>query len=215
MNTATAAGPLFAGPAGANGTDWSAILPILVAAPAMVILVVTFVRGRMPTALTGAGILLPIAAYGLGSLQVMEGSKRVSFCGSCHVMTPIMRSVESNDGSLASTHYTRGLVPHEQACYTCHSGYGIWGTADAKIAGLRHMLNTVTGDYDLPIKKEGSFDIDSCLGCHAHVPAFRAVPVHRNQELQEQLVSHELACTGLCHPAAHPASALTGGGPPS
>ena len=210
-----ALGPLFAGPSGAGGVSWAAVLPALVAVPAIALLVIGLLRGRLPTAFAAAAVLLPVAAYALGSLYVLEGSKQTQFCGSCHVMTPLVASLGENDGSLASTHYTRGLVPHDEACYTCHSGYGIWGGVDAKKAGVMHMVRTVTGRYELPLKTYGTFDIDSCLGCHAFAPAFRDVTEHQNVDIQKQIASGEMGCTGLCHPAAHPAAALSGGGPVS
>lgn len=208
-----AAGPLFAGPPAAGGIPWLHVLPLAVALPAILILLVGLVRGRLPRALGAAGVLLPIGAYLLGTMLLLEDSKRTQFCGSCHLMTPILRSVQSNDGSLASTHFAHGRVPHAEACYTCHSGYGIWGTVDAKKAGIMHMVRTVTGRYDLPIQHIGPFDIDSCLNCHAHAATFRAVEAHQDPDLQQQLVSRELACTGACHPPAHPEAALNGGRP--
>ena len=204
---------LFAGPPAAHGIDWFAVLAILVGAAAAVLLLWALFRGRLPPSYTAAAVLLPIGAYGLASLHLLEGSKEVSFCGSCHVMTPIMKSLQSNDGSLASTHYTRGLVPHDQACFTCHSGYGIWGGVDAKMAGIMHMVRTATGWYSLPLTLNGPFDIDSCLGCHAFAPSFRAVEAHQDPDLQKQLLARELSCTGICHPGAHPDAALSGGAP--
>src|SRR5262245_9827545 len=204
-------GPLFAGPPGAEGVPWIRVLPVLVAIPAIVILLWGLVRGRLPPALGAAGVLLPIAAYALGALLIMEESKKGAFCGSCHVMVPIERSMRSNDGSLAAIHFGRGLVPHNEPCYPCHSGYGIWGTVDAKKAGVMHMVRTVTGRYELPIRLHGKFDIDSCLNCHSWSPAFRAVEAHQDPDLQKQLITREMSCTGACHPAAHPEAALTGG----
>jgi cytochrome c nitrite reductase small subunit len=203
--------PLFAGPPAANGIHWVGVLAILVASASAVLLVWALIRGRLPTSYIAAAVLLPIGAYGLASLHLLEGSKEVAFCGSCHVMTPILQSLQGNDGSLASTHYARGLVPHDKACFTCHSGYGIWGGVDAKMAGVMHMVRTATGWYTLPIALNGPFDIDSCLGCHAFAPSFRAVEAHQDPDLQKQLLGRELSCTGICHPAAHPESALIGG----
>ena len=148
MNAAPT-GPLFVSPPVEPAVDWLRLLPVLVALPAAAILVWGLVRGRLPPAAAVAGLVLPAAAYGLGMLMVMEKSKDVRFCGSCHVMTPVVESLGATDGSsLAAIHYTRGLVPTGEACYTCHSGYGIWGTFDAKKAGVMHMLRTVTGRYD-------------------------------------------------------------------
>jgi cytochrome c nitrite reductase small subunit len=202
--------PLFQGPAAAHGVSWGALLPLGVAIPAAVLLLIGLVRGRLPASLAAAGVLLPVAAYGLGALFVMERSKRTEFCGSCHIMTPIEHSLKANDGSLASIHYGRGLVPYDQACYTCHSGYGIWGTMDAKMAGLSHMIRTLTGRYELPLTMRGPFDIDSCLNCHAHAPSFRNVEAHQDADLQKALLAREMSCTGVCHPEAHPVSALKG-----
>jgi hypothetical protein len=103
------------------------------------------------------------------------------------------------------------LVPHRDACFVCHSGYGIWGTLDAKMAGLMHMVRTATGYYMLPIALNWPFDIDACLGCHATAQRFRAVDMHQDPDIQKALVAREMSCTGVCHPAAHPDAALTGG----
>jgi hypothetical protein len=207
-----ATGPLFAGPPAAHGIPWTAVLALLCAAAAALVLLWGLIRGRLSPSYSVAAVLLSVGAYALASLHMLEGSKDVSFCGSCHVMTPIMNSLNANDGSLASIHYTRGLVPHEQACFTCHSGYGIWGGVHAKMDGVMHMVRTVTGSYTLPIALNGPFDIDSCLGCHASATSFRAVEAHQDPDLQKQLLAREISCTGTCHPAAHPESALTGGG---
>jgi len=190
------------------------VLPLLAALPAAAILLLGLVRGSLPPALGVAGLFLPVAAFGLGSLLVMEDSKQVTFCGSCHVMGPLVESLTTgDDGSLASMHYARGLVPHDTPCYTCHSGYGIWGTVGAKKAGVMHMLHTVMGTYSMPLAMRAPFDIDACLGCHARAPSFRAVEAHQSLDLQKALIAREMSCTGLCHPPAHPESALTGGKP--
>lgn len=160
--------------------------------------------------LFGIGVF-PLATAGSGNYAGFEATKAVRFCGSCHVMTPILEALSSDKESLASIHYRRGLVPHDEACYTCHSGYGIWGTMDAKMAGVMHMVRTLTGNYKLPIELHGTFDINSCLNCHATSQAFRDVKEHQDPEVQKALLSHEMSCTGVCHPEAHPASALTGG----
>jgi hypothetical protein len=205
-------GPLFTGPAATQGLPWLNILVILAVVPAACILLLGLVRGYLPPAVGLAGVLLPVAAYGLGSLLLLEDSKDVRFCGSCHLMTPIVDDlIAGKEDSLASIHFARGAVSTETACYVCHSGYGIWGTVDAKKAGVMHMVRTITGRYQLPIAHHGPFDIDSCLGCHAHAPRFRAVEAHQPADVQEALVKREMSCTGLCHPAAHPPEVLTGG----
>ena len=78
-------------------------------------------------------------------------------------------------------------------------------------AGLRHMINTVTGSYEFPIVATTPFDLDSCLDCHAGASRFREVRAHRTPEIQRGLIAREIGCTGACHSTAHPAEALNGG----
>ena len=209
-------GPLFVFPPTSGGVHWIHVLPFLAAVPALALLVRGLMRGRLSEVAGGLGlVILPVATYALAAFMMIEESKDVRFCGSCHVMAPIRDSVSQDNGSLAAIHYTRGRVPYDSACFVCHSGYGMWGTVSAKLAGLRHMMHTVTGHYERPIKLAGTFDIDSCLNCHARSQAFRAVEAHQDHDLQESLVSRQMSCTGVCHPAAHPEDALNGGGPAS
>lgn len=207
--------PLFAGPPATHGIHWLPVLALVAGAGAAVLLLWALIRGRLPPSYGVVALVLTLSAYALASVHMLEGSKQPAFCGSCHVMTPILNSLQANDGSLASIHYARGLVPHEQACFTCHSGYGIWGGVHAKMDGVMHMVRTATGWYTLPIKLNRPFDIDSCLGCHAFAASFRAVEAHQDPDLQKQLLAHEITCTGICHPVAHPESALNGGGAPA
>src|SRR5262245_66534870 len=95
--TAAALGPLFEG-LGSRGIEWSAIVPALIAIPAIGLLLTRlFGRGPFPTALAAAGLLLPVAAYAVAALYVLEGSRQPSFCGSCHLMTPLLESLQSHD----------------------------------------------------------------------------------------------------------------------
>ncbi len=205
-------GPLFVPPWHHEGLGWMQLLPLLCAGVAAAIALVGLWRGRLALPIGLAGLLaFPLAGYFFGGLLMLEDSKRLTFCGSCHVMEPLKASVTKDDGSLASKHFAIGAVPTQEACYVCHSGYGIWGTVGAKMSGVGHMIRTVTGNYQFPIKLVGTFDINSCLGCHAASLRFRAVEEHRPLDVQRALLSGEMTCTGLCHPEAHPAEALNGG----
>jgi len=207
-------GPLFVPP---PDVHWFWIAVLVPAVPAIVLLLIALVRGRFPGGrligggIAGAAWLLSLFAYLLGAVHLTEEAKRVEFCGSCHVpMTPLVESLSSGEESLAAIHYQRGAVSRSEACYTCHSGYGIWGTLSAKQAGFGHMWRTVTRDYQFPLEHKGPFDIDSCQNCHAATKAFRDVEEHRDPELAAAMVGREIGCTGDCHPAAHPEGALNG-----
>jgi hypothetical protein len=202
-------GPLFVLP---TDPDRFWILILLVSIPTIAGACITLVQGRLPAALSySVLLLLPVFGYVLGNLHVLDASKKVSFCGSCHeTMSPVWDALRENEGTLAAKHYQRGAVSHRTACYQCHSGYGIWGGANAKLAGVNHMLHTVTGSYEYPLTMRGPFDIDSCLDCHAGAKPFREAVVHQDADIQRMLVDREMGCTGSCHPAAHPPEALQG-----
>lgn len=202
-------GPLFEPP---YDPSYAWVFGLALALASIAVAALGLWRGWLPASLRLPAVLLPVAAYAVGLLFLLEESKRVAFCGSCHqTMSPLVASLDDENGSLASIHWRRGAVSHTTACYVCHSGYGIWGAYDAKRAGFRHMLHTVTGRYELPIHAR-RFDVTSCLGCHAQAVPFRAAEAHRDPELQQQLLAGEIGCAGLCHPEAHPESALQGAG---
>ena len=205
-------GPLFELPADPHYL-W--IVGMAVAVVAIAVLVVGFVRGRLSRVLLAPALLLPAVAYGIGYLFTLEESKQVEFCGSCHTtMSPLVTALDEDNDSLASVHWQRGAVSHANACYQCHSGYGIWGDVDAKLAGVMHMVRTVTGTYEFPITAK-NFNVDSCRGCHARAVGFRDVEEHRDPDIQRELLTGESGCAGDCHELAHPESALWGvAGPP-
>jgi nitrate/TMAO reductase-like tetraheme cytochrome c subunit len=202
-------GPLFVAP---HEPDRMGVFITILAAAVVAVGLIALVRGRLPQVFSSSVLLLlPVFGYVLGNMHVLEESKRVEFCASCHAtMSPIAEAMRSDKKYLAGIHYRRGAVPHDAACYRCHGGYGLWGDAQAKYAGVQHMMNTITGDYELPLQKSGTFDIASCLDCHAQAAPFREQEAHRDPALQQMLLSGEIGCAGLCHPAPHPPEALEG-----
>jgi len=204
-------GPLFVRPADPHYL-W--IFGAVLAGACLAAAAIGLVRGRTSLAGVSVGLVaLPLFAYVIGYLFVLDESKRVGFCGSCHeTMSPIVAAIATDTESLSAIHWGKGAVDHVTACYQCHSGYGIWGAVGAKRAGMTHMLHTITKSYEFPLKTRGPFDVNSCLGCHAETEAFRAVEDHQDRELQGAMLTGEIGCTGDCHPAAHPESALNGVG---
>jgi hypothetical protein len=143
-------GPLFQHPV-EHHYLW--VVAILLAIPAVIIAILGLVRGQLSAASAASAlIVVPIFAYFLGNLVIMQESKKVAFCGSCHeTMGPLIESAFQDNGSLASNHFRAGSVSSEDGCFVCHSGYGIWGNAEAKVAGVAHMIHTVTERYELPL----------------------------------------------------------------
>jgi nitrate/TMAO reductase-like tetraheme cytochrome c subunit len=190
------------------------IVGLLAAVPALLIAGYTLFRGQISREFGFAGlVVVPMVVLLVANLVILNRSKEVQFCGSCHEpMAPLVKSLTAKDGSLASIHYRSGAVKDETACYTCHSGYGLVGDIAAKVAGHGHMWHELSGAYEYPLKMRGPFDIDSCLDCHRSAEKFKAVPSHKDVKIQGRLMSRELSCTGTCHPRAHPDEALVGVG---
>jgi hypothetical protein len=202
-------GPLFVAP---HEPDRLGLLVAILAGAVIAVALVALVRGRLPDLFSfSALLLLPLFAYVLGDLHMLEESQRVEFCASCHeTMSPIAEAMRSDTEYLSSFHYRRGAVPHDAACYRCHGGYGLLGDTKAKLAGVMHMVHTVTNGYEFPLQKSGTFDIASCLDCHAQAAPFREQEAHRDPDLQKLLLSGEMGCTGVCHAEPHPPEALEG-----
>jgi hypothetical protein len=204
-------GPLFATQTGIH-LVW--FVALAAAAVAIGVALYALVRGRVSREVGLAGLaLVPGFALLLANLELLDHSKDVRFCGSCHEpMAPLVASMIHPTDSLASIHYRAAPSRVRRLRYTCHSGYGLLGDVAAKRAGLTHMWHQLRGSYEYPLAMRRPFDIDACLGCHRHAPRFRAVEAHMDKDLQAALVAHEMSCTGACHPAAHPPDALNGSG---
>ena len=207
-------GPLFS-PAPGVTHLWVRSILLLITLPAAGILVLGLLRGRLGLKSAWSGIvILPLFAFTLEHSVFLQDAKHVEFCGSCHEMKPIVASLAADDGSLAARHFALGALPSSEACYVCHSGYGVWGGLRAKAQGLGHMVRSATGTARFPLELYEPYDIRGCLDCHAHTTRFRAEGVHRMPGIQTTLLSREIGCTGSCHPAAHPIAALRGGRAP-
>ena len=107
-------GPLFVHP---SGPDSFWILIGVFAAPTIALCIYALFRGQLPAALSGSAlVLLPIFGYVLGNLHVLDESKSVEFCGSCHVtMPPLVESMQTGTDNLAATHYQLGAVSQKEA----------------------------------------------------------------------------------------------------
>lgn len=145
--------------------------------------------------------VLPVIV-GLGtSATVLETTKTVESCGSCHVMDPFVNDLQNpNSTTLAARHYKNKWIADYQ-CYTCHTTYGAHGTLAGKRDGFRHWLLFVTQTWDEPISYSGSYPNANCTACHAGTSSFREVESHR--ALSSKLRANEVSCTS-CHGPAHP-----------
>jgi cytochrome c nitrite reductase small subunit len=147
-------------------------------------------------------VVLPPAIVFFGYSFGIERSKSVASCGSCHVMEPYLADLQNIDSeTLAATHYKNRYI-QENHCYTCHSDYGMFGTVQAKLAGMGHVARNVTGRYTLPLKIAQPYPNSRCLSCHGESQKFLKSEGHPKEDLPG-LLSGDTSCID-CHGPAHP-----------
>lgn len=150
-------------------------------------------------------VLSPVI-YLLNFNIAVEESKTVEFCNSCHIMNGYVNDLKNPDSELlASLHYQYRWIADDQ-CFSCHSDYGLFGNAKAKMAGIRHVWAYYYAGYDTPIELYGTYNNQICLVCHAPVISFQEIEEH--EENAAEIISNEMSCLGAdCHVGTHPEEA--------
>ena len=123
--------------------------------------------------------VFPLFLLAVGNFAVFEYAKEEQFCGSCHRTMKVYIDDLHNpkSQSLASLHAQNRIMPGTE-CYSCHANYGVHGTLEAKLTGLRHVYKYNTGTYHLPLKMPQPFENTLCLKCHNGAKRFMAQEVH-------------------------------------
>jgi cytochrome c-type protein NapC len=173
------------------------------------VLVIIVVMAR-PSLAIGAGgktlalvavAVLPAVATTFSLNAHLEASKTTEFCLSCHVMQPYGESLELDDlAHVPAAHFQNSRVPRDHACYSCHTTYTMYGDAEAKWKGMRHLwINYFT---TIPVKIElyEPFKNRECLHCHDGARTFEANDFH--QEYRKEITTNETSCLE-CHDLAH------------
>jgi cytochrome c nitrite reductase small subunit len=146
-------------------------------------------------------LVLPLMSMLSATTTLMEETKSVASCASCHLMHPFVNDMHNpHSASLASRHFRNKWIAEDQ-CYHCHTSYGIHGTLEGKRDGFRHWLLYVTNTWKEPISFKGSYPNSNCLACHGDAPKFRQVQSH--QALRESLLTNQTSCA-TCHGPVHP-----------
>ena len=157
--------------------------------------------------------LLPIFSLAMGVANEVERSKTTKFCLSCHVMESHGRSLFVDDPTyLAAAHYQNHRVPADQACYTCHTNYAIFGSFKAKLSGLRHVYVNYIGTTPAPenIRIHEPYNNRECLHCHLGARSFEQGAVHNADPATLPAVkANQLSCLSSgCHETVHNISQL-------
>jgi nitrate/TMAO reductase-like tetraheme cytochrome c subunit len=213
VRTAEAATAVHGGEVARWGTalDWAIALTAGISALIVIgILASLFMfRGRQTEGsalwvhLLSLGVL-PLGLLAIGNFATLEYAAEVQFCGSCHMtMKPYIDDLhDKKSESLASLHSQNRFAPGTE-CYSCHANYGVHGTIEAKLTGLRHVYKYNTGTYHLPLKMPEPFENTLCLKCHNGAKRFMAQDIHlENGKVSDELRSNKTECVS-CHGPAH------------
>lgn len=151
---------------------------------------------------------LPILCAFIGTSQQLERSKQTSFCLSCHIMEPYGRSLHVDDPSyIPASHYQNHRVPTDQACYTCHEDYVLYGGLRSKWRGLHHVYVQYLGTPMNPIRLYVPYNNRECLHCHLGARKFEESAMHT--AIHEELVSNQMSCISSgCHDMVHNVTGL-------
>jgi cytochrome c-type protein NapC len=149
---------------------------------------------------------LPAAAGAIGGWSHLEDSKQTQFCLSCHVMTDYGKSLYIDDPSFVpAAHFQNHRIPTEEACYTCHTNYTLYGDVTSKLRGLRHVYVYYFGKVPEPseIKLYSSYNNRECLHCHEGARSFEEDAVHTaDPSIMASIKSNETSCMS-CHDQVH------------
>jgi cytochrome c-type protein NapC len=156
----------------------------------------------------GVLFFLPLFSLAVGMENEMERSKSTAFCLSCHIMESYGKSLHIDDPSyLAAAHYQNHRVLADEACYTCHTNYAMFGTFKAKLGGLRHLYVFYFKKLPLPedIKLHEPFNNRECLHCHLGARSFEQGAVHKaDPDTLPAVKANKLSCISSgCHDVVH------------
>lgn len=152
-----------------------------------------------------AFFLLPILCVFAAGSEHIELSKQTTFCLSCHIMEPYGKSLDVDDAQyVPAAHFQNHRIPSEEACYTCHTDYALYGGVRAKLRGLHHIYVQYLGKLPQPdqIKLYTPYNNRECLHCHLGARSFQGNAVH--MAILDSLKNNEMSCIASgCHDTIH------------
>ena len=141
----------------------------------------------------------------------MENSKRTEFCLSCHAMETHGMSLYVDDKEyIPAVHFQNHRIPKDQACFTCHTSYTMYGDYAAKLRGLRHLYYQYIAGIPDTIRLYEPYNNRECLHCHDGARSFEQQPIHSSTPgLLDSIKTNKMSClSGGCHDIAHDVSGL-------
>ena len=176
------------------------LIGIVVAAPAIT-------AGRAGKILAFLALFVfPMMVGTFGAAEHMERSKQTSFCLSCHIMEPYGRSLYIDDPTyLPASHFQNSRVPRDEACYTCHTDYVLYGGIRAKMRGLHHVWAQYVTGPKTPLHLYHPYNNRECLHCHEGARSFEQGTTHNaDPEIMQQIRDNKMSCLASgCHDSIH------------
>jgi cytochrome c-type protein NapC len=178
------------------------VIGVLIARPA-----ITATKGGKILAFV-AMFCLPIFCGLLGVSREMGRSKSTAFCLSCHTMEDYGKSLYVDDPThLPAAHFQNHRVPPDEACYSCHTSYAMFGGLKVKLYGLKHVAIYYLGTPPAPenIKLYEPYNNRECLHCHLGAKSFEEGATHNaDPATLPAIKSNQLSCISSgCHDIAH------------
>jgi cytochrome c-type protein NapC len=151
-------------------------------------------------------LILPALAMTMGTERHMANMRSTQFCTSCHVMGAYGQSLRVDDAAaIPAQHFQNRRIPREEACYTCHTDYALFGGVRAKIRGLRHLYAQYTKHPEAPVHLYSPYSNANCLHCHEGARTFEEGATHTaDPDLLSAIKSGNKSCMSSgCHDVAH------------
>ena len=155
--------------------------------------------------------LMPLMICWISLDTHMEASKRTEFCLSCHVMQTHGMSLYVNDKEyIPAVHFQNHRIPKDEACFTCHTTYTMYGDYAAKLRGLRHIYYQYIGTIPDTIRLYSPFSNRECLHCHDGARSFEEQSVHISTPgIMDSIKRDQMSCLASgCHDIAHDIKSL-------
>jgi len=162
-------------------------------------------RGGRVLAFLGI-LLLPSLAFAVGFSAHVERSKKREFCLSCHIMEPYGKSLAIDDDEyVPASHVQNNRVHRDEACFTCHTTYALYGDIKAKIGGLRHIAVNYLGAPPDTIRLYKPYNNRECLHCHGGARSFESSDAHTETDTTMTAIkANRLSCMSSgCHDLVH------------
>jgi cytochrome c-type protein NapC len=185
-----------------------AFLAVTIILIALIVAVPGIVRSRSGKTLAFLALfVLPTIGGWAGFERQMEVSKTTQFCLSCHIMAPYGQSLHVDDPSwIPAAHFQNNRVPRDNACFTCHTNYTMYGDYKAKIRGFHHVWAQYVTGPKLPLHLYEPFNNRECLHCHGEARVFLQNEIHA--AVIDDLRSNSTSCLS-CHDTVHNVSHLS------